>query len=141
MKFEFKEKTEKQLRSNYNKRQLDNLNNFENFNEFLVWYNEIEKKCHYCGVLEVEVQKIVVLGLLSSKRFPLNGLTARGRARGMWLEVDRCNPNRNYSKDNCVLACYFCNNDKSDVFDGKDYIDFFQNRAEFLKQLLNNYYE
>ncbi len=54
----------------------------------------------------------------------------------MWLEVDRIKPKDAYSEKNCVLACYFCNNDKSDVFDGEDYKLFFQNRFKFLTQLL-----
>lgn len=36
--------------------------------------------------------------------------------RGRRLEVDRKNPKEKYKPDNCVLACYPCNNAKSDVF-------------------------
>jgi 5-methylcytosine-specific restriction endonuclease McrA len=137
MAFTFKEKTEAQLKANYYKRETNGLNGFNNFSDFLSWYNGIEeKKCHYCGVLEEEVQKIVVTGLLTSKRFPQNGNTGRGQARGMWLEVDKFNPNELYSIENCVLACYFCNNDKSDVFGGQEYLNFFQNRAIYLHDLL-----
>ncbi len=138
MEFKFKAKTEAQLKANYYKRETNGLNGFINFSDFLSWYSNIgKKKCHYCGILEEEVQKIVVTGLLRSKRFPQNGATGRGQARGMWLEVDKFNPNGIYSRENCVLACYFCNNDKSDVFGGQEYLDFYQNRVEFLRNLLN----
>ena len=32
------------------------------------------------------------------------------------LEVDRIESKKPYSPENCVLACYPCNNAKSDVF-------------------------
>lgn len=137
-KFIFKEKTEAQLKAKYYKRETRSLNGFKNFDDFKSWYIEKDKKCRYCKISESEVQEIVVLGLLKSKRFPENGRTSQGRARGMWLEVDRFNPNEKYSRENCVLACYFCNNDKSDVFVGSEYLDFYQNRAQFLKNLIKN---
>ena len=55
----------------------------------------------------------------------------------MWLEVDRINPyDKFYHKENCVLACYFCNNDKSDIFSFDQYKNFKENRLNFLKSLL-----
>lgn len=130
-------KTENQLKANFYKRNVNGLNGFEDFNDFLEWYNSTEKKCCYCGISENIVQEIVTKGLLTSKRFPQNGKTGRGKARGMWLEVDKFNPKGLYSRNNCVLACYFCNNDKSDVFGGQEYLDFHQNRESYLKNLLN----
>lgn len=85
---------------------------------------------------EEEIQEIVMTGLLKSKRFPQQGLIGRGTARGVFLEVDKLNPLENYSSENSVLCCYFCNNDKSDVFHGEHYRDFFQNRKSFLRSLL-----
>jgi hypothetical protein len=66
----------------------------------------------------------------------LDGKTSQGRGRGMWLEVDRKDPKGKYSSGNAVLCCYFCNNDKSDVFYGDEYIEFFQNRVGYLRNLL-----
>jgi 5-methylcytosine-specific restriction endonuclease McrA len=134
--FIYRQKTPEQLKANYNSRIKKDLNAFTSFEDFLTWYYNEEKVCHYCRLTELQTQEIVVRGLLTSNRFPQNGLTGQGQARGMWLEVDRIKPKDAYSKKNCVLACYFCNNDKSDVFDGEDYKLFFQNRYEFLKQLL-----
>jgi 5-methylcytosine-specific restriction endonuclease McrA len=134
--FTYRQKTPEQLKANYNSRIKKDLNAFTSFEDFLTWYYKEEKVCHYCGISEIQSQQIVVTGLLTSNRFPLNGTTRRGQARGMWLEVDRIKPKDAYSEENCFLACYFCNNDKSDVFHGEDYKLFFQNRYEFLTQLI-----
>jgi hypothetical protein len=96
-----------------------------------------KKVCYYCGLKEEECQEIVTIGILKSKRFPQNGVISKEKFRGYWLEVDRKNPNDNYSTNNCVLCCYFCNNDKSDVFNGNEYIEFQNNRVEYLRKLLD----
>jgi len=36
--------------------------------------------------------------------------------RGWNLEIDRKNSNYEYTKDNCVMCCYWCNNAKTDEF-------------------------
>ena len=52
--------------------------------------------------------------------------------RGLHLEVERKDSKNNiYSARNCVLACYFCNNDKSDIFSEQEYRDYMKNRKEF----------
>jgi 5-methylcytosine-specific restriction endonuclease McrA len=59
-------------------------------------------KCHYCGIEE--------------KDFPEVWGTFRHGRRGLTLEVDRKDNKKYHSMSNCVLACYACNNAKSDVF-------------------------
>lgn len=137
MNFEYIPKSEKQLKSNYTSRIKKELNEFPTFQDFKNWYDTQSKECFYCGLTEIESQQIVKTGLLTSNRFPTNGKVGQGRSRGMWLEVDRINPKGNYSTSNSVLCCYFCNNDKSDVFSGEQYKNFFQNRLGFLKSLLS----
>lgn len=105
--------------------------------EFLRWYYYSPKKCHYCGLQEEELQEIVHRGILRSSRFRFQGLSIKGRTRGYWLEIDRKKPKEPYSRENCVLSCYFCNNDKSDVFDEKQYLEFMNDRVGFLRGLLN----
>ena len=77
-------------------------------NSFYSWYKrrliEQKNKCSYC---ELKVPEILKLYQRKSFR--------KGR-RGLHLEVDRKHCDRPYSPDNCVLACYPCNNAKSDVF-------------------------
>ena len=43
--------------------------------------------------------------------------------RGKKLEVDRIAAKEPYSPSNCVLACYPCNNAKSDVFSYEEFIE------------------
>ena len=43
--------------------------------------------------------------------------------RGKRLEVDRIESKEPYSPGNCVLACYPCNNAKSDVFSYQEFIE------------------
>ena len=134
--YNYVEKPVNKLKSNFNERKTKGLNGFDSFEHFLDWYNNQSKDCFYCGIKESEVQEIAVIGKLTSNRFPQNGLLKRGQSRGMWLEVDRIHPKENYSRENAVLCCYFCNNDKSDVFHGIEYKKFFQNRAEYLRELI-----
>ena len=137
MPFIYQERTVQQLRNNYNRRVTENTNGFENFNDFHNWFLGQDLVCNYCGLTESEMQEISMTGILNSKRFPQNGIVGRGTNRAVWLEVDRIIPNQLYSRNNCVLSCYFCNNDKSDVFSGELYRNFFENRVGFLRQLLN----
>ena len=134
--FNYVEKPKEKLKSNFNERKRKGLNGFNDFEDFQSWFVSQDKNCYYCGVKEHEVQQIVVQGLLTSNRFPLNGKIMQGRSRGMWLEVDRIHPKEKYSRENAVLCCYFCNNDKSDVFHGLEYKKFFQDRAGYLRELI-----
>jgi hypothetical protein len=134
--FIYKPKDSKQLRNDFNRRRRENKNGFLGFEEFKLWYHLQKKICVYCEITEQSCQEIVVRGLLKSNRFPIKGKLQRGKARGMWLEVDRKDPSKKYSKSNCVLAFYFCNNDKSDVFTFDQYLEFRENRNKFLNRLL-----
>lgn len=136
MKFEYQEKPKINLKSDFDRRVRNNENSFKDFSDFFDWYTSQIKVCHYCGLKEEESQKIVVTGLLTSNRFPQKGKRRRGQSRGVWLEVDRLNPKQKYSRDNCKLCCYFCNNDKSDVFYGKEYKEFMEHRVQYLRNLI-----
>jgi hypothetical protein len=126
------------LKAQFNSRVKSGRNGFTSCDEYVTWYMAQPRKCTYCNVSEETVRSIVMTGKLKSARFPLNGVVTRGRSRGVNLEVDRWDSSKSYSKSNCRLACYFCNNDKSDVFDGKEYVKFFQNRKKYLDKLNNN---
>ena len=110
---------------------------FRSQDEFRKWYHDAPKRCHYCGLTEEESQEIIHRGLLTSKRFPIRGETRPGVFRGYWLEIDRRDPSGPYASENCVLACGFCNNDKSDVFDEQQYLEFMRDRVGFLRSLLS----
>jgi len=136
MNYRYQPKPIKKLKADFSRRKQKALNSFKDYEDFEDWYNSRAKKCYYCGLKEEESQEIIYKGLLTSSRFPLGGKFARGRSRGMWLEVDRLEPKQDYSRKNCVLSCYFCNNDKSDVFHGEEYLNFMNDRIGYLRDLL-----
>jgi hypothetical protein len=56
--------------------------------------------------------------------------------RGPVLEIDKKENDRGYYPDNCVLACYYCNNDKSYITDSDDYkVNFGGNRKRYFCKL------
>ena len=129
------EKTDKQLFAWYtDKEKKGKIGNMD-FTTFRNRYISSANSCHYCGLTAEESQQIVRMGKLTSKRFPQSGKHGRGTSRGMWLEVDRYDPKGKYEIGNIVPSCYFCNNDKSDVFHGDDYIKFMKDRIGFLRRL------
>lgn len=71
-----------------------------------------ETKCSYCGI------SISQIGDLS-KKAKLNN--KRSDTRGYSLEIDRKLPNLEYSKNNCCMACYWCNNAKTDEYSPKEF--------------------
>ena len=137
MTFNYITKPIQKLKADYSRRKQRGLNSFQDFADFEDWYNTQDKKCYYCGLKESESQEIVMHELLKSNRFPQKGKLERGKSRGMWLEVDRLSPKENYSRTNCVLCCYFCNNDKSDVFHGNEYKKFMKDRLGYLRHTLD----
>ena len=101
---------------NYKKNEI-----YEEFSEvcrqgkinFVTWYLTKahvagkKSKCCYCGVTEEESE------MLLPKHAKRDG------TRGEYLEIERLDtaPGHNIYKDtNCALACYVCNNAKSNIF-------------------------
>ena len=70
--------------------------------DFLAWYDNEPKKCHYCGIPETEID---ILNEHFGKKY-----TTR-------LTIDRKDNNKSYTIDNMVLACMYCNRIKSDLWD------------------------
>lgn len=63
------------------------------------------RKCKYCDISEKDIEELKSTGKILTKR-----------ARGNTMEIDRLNSNKEYTIDNIVLACYWCNNSKTDEF-------------------------
>jgi hypothetical protein len=87
--------------------------------KFLDWYldynieqNEGKIKCCYCGVEEKQLHKYF-------DNLP-NG-TKNSRGRGKKLEIERKDSTEDYSDGNCALACYVCNNAKSDFLNKENF--------------------
>ena len=71
-------------------------------------YERDGRTCHYCKIPEDAI-------LTAWKR--IYDLDKRGRR----LELDRKDNNKNYSLDNCVLACAPCNIAKGSLFSSKEF--------------------
>lgn len=75
------------------------------FDEFKRKLDEKDKRCHYCDITVDEINLLIDRKKLFNKH----------DTRGFELELDR-NANEEYTKDNTVLCCYWCNNAKTDEF-------------------------
>lgn len=71
-----------------------------------------ETKCSYCGINISQIQLLGGNGKLNNKR---------SDTRGYGLEIDRKLPNLEYSKNNCCMTCYWCNNAKTDEYSPKEF--------------------
>lgn len=85
--------------------------------KFFEWYEQQPKSCSYCGIEEEKLQEIFDFE---------NGILQTKRGRGRVLELERRDAiNNEYSPENCVMACYLCNNHKSDLISEKDHLKYF----------------
>jgi len=111
---------------------------FNSFLEFYKWWKAQDNKCYYCGTEQYKIAELVKAGLKNN----LKGLISkRFGKRAMNLELERKDSTTNiYSKENCVLACYFCNNDKSDVISSDDYEKYFKDVLHARKKFIDDKY-
>ncbi len=82
----------------------------ENFFKILP-YETIEellqgKKCEYCNITLNDIDKLIDNKKIYKKK----------DTRGFTLEIDRKEANKEYTSNNIVLCCYWCNNAKTDEF-------------------------
>lgn len=87
----------------------DRIDGFGTVNKFYAWYKNQPKKCCYCGIKESDLEEYF---------HGDNEQYQHARQRGRVLEIERvvtAPKNKNiYNEENCRLACYICNNSKSD---------------------------
>ncbi len=85
---------------------------------FCKWYVEQYDKqhgrCAYCGVSEAKCRHFF------EQQRP-DALVGSKRVRGFHLELEHKKANLHGHKENCVLACYVCNNAKSDFLSEEDF--------------------
>ncbi|OYT11641.1 MAG: hypothetical protein B6I18_03370 [Bacteroidetes bacterium 4572_112] len=85
----------------------------------------LAEKCYYCHITKNDIKTLVAKKMLFKKN-----------ERGFTMEIDRKKPNLEYTNDNCVPACYWCNNAKTDEFDDEEFIPIAkQIKAVFDKRL------
>lgn len=80
---------------------------FEDFKDFI----NSKSECAYCHITEDKIKVLIDAQQLNKKK----------DTRGWTLEIDRIKPNYEYTKDNCVWCCYWCNNAKTDEFSYEEY--------------------
>ena len=107
---------------------------FKDKNDLANWFvekiKEQDYKCEYCETSIFDIIKLIKNKKLKPRK------TGYGR-RGLVLEIDRKDNSNGYNRDNCVLACYYCNNDKSYILNSDDYKKYFgKARNDFFKDLL-----
>ena len=95
------------------------LAGFETKQLFIEWYlHELyihENKCHYCDTSILEIRQLLNANVINGRRVRGDGM------RGPNLEIDKRDAFGEYNEGNCVLSCYYCNNDKSNTFDYEVY--------------------
>ncbi|WMX15476.1 MULTISPECIES: hypothetical protein [unclassified Aureispira] len=69
-------------------------------------------KCHYCKVSKNEIELLRKHRLIRNKH----------ETRGYSFEIDRKWPNLEYSNENCVTSCFWCNNAKTDEYDENEFL-------------------
>jgi hypothetical protein len=69
------------------------------------------EQCAYCQITIEEINRLGDAGQLRKKNY-----------RGWTLEIDRRDSNLEYKPDNCVMACYWCNNAKTDEFTYEEFV-------------------
>jgi hypothetical protein len=131
----FRQEQEQRLPKYYSANK-SKLKGFGGVQEFIKWYlNELDNNrhtCHYCNTDILEIRQLINDGVISGRAVSNSGL------RGPNLEIDRKDPFALYDHQNCVLSCYYCNNDKSNTFSYDIYKKIFGSlRRESWVELIN----
>lgn len=84
------------------------------------------EECFYCGITKIQIEELGGEHLLSKKTL-----------RGWNLEIDRKTANYEYTSNNCVMSCYWCNNAKTDEFNAEEFKPIGMLIGETLRKRLN----
>ena len=108
---------------------------FPSKDEFVKWFENTIKsqnyKCYYCDTSIFDIRSLIKQEKLKTRK------TGYGR-RGPIFEIDRKINSNGYTKENCVLSCYYCNNDKSYILDSETYKKYFgESRKKYFEYLKN----
>ena len=107
------------------KEKIDYYEKFQSnltFKCFLEHFKSKDKReCSYCGIKETQISCI-------------KPKTKRLSTRGKTLEIDKKDAFGDYTNNNIILACYWCNNAKTDEFSE----DEFKNIACGINKIWNN---
>lgn len=122
------ELTKKTSNETYQKCKENYLSNYHNIfdpNDFEELLDN--KSCKYCGVTNNEVIELAADKKINKKS-----------ERGWNLEIDRIDSNYEYTKENCVMACYWCNNAKTDEFTFDEFIEIGKSISKIWRKRLDD---
>lgn len=86
----------------------------------------VSQQCYHCKITLDEIFELI----RNQKIFKKN-------ERGWKMEIDRKEPNQEYSDENCVAACYWCNNAKTDEFTAEEFKPIGEAIGKVLRDRLN----
>ena len=97
----------------------------DDFEAFFAWWCDKTpedgiRKCCYC-----EVDEDTVRAAFAKDEKDKCVISSKKRSFSGELQIERKNPNEDYSANNCEFACVICNNAKSDMISEGDFRDFF----------------
>ena len=90
--------------------------------DFIQWYEDQKKECSYCEIPENLILK-------TQKLFNI-------RKKSIYLELDRKDNTKGYSRENIVLCCSRCNTIKSNFFTENEMKEI---AIEYIKPRWENY--
>jgi hypothetical protein len=101
--------------------------------EMTIWYLNAPKECRYCKLPQSELINLHTLPGHINKRWP---------KRGQELEIDRMQSDLPYTDiENLTLACYWCNNGKTDTFTFDEAIEIGKSIQSIWEKRLNKKFE
>ena len=107
----------REIKDRFNKKAIQN--GFGSFSNFYDWYmnqlNIQQNSCYYCQSSKEQLEKAFRSKGESKAEQKKKPLYSTKAAFSSSFQIDKKNPNKGYNKENCVLACAFCNNAKSDM--------------------------
>lgn len=97
----------------------------DDFEAFFAWWCDKTpedgiRKCCYC-----EVDEDTVMAAFAKDEKDKCVISSKKRSFSGELQIERKNPNEDYSADNCEFACVICNNAKSDMISADNFTKFF----------------
>jgi len=113
----------KELQKEYIEEYFPKKLSFQQFQQIMK-----KKECYYCNITEDKIKL-----LIEKKKIYKKHIT-----RGWTFEIDRLKPNEEYYEENCVLSCYWCNNAKTDEFDGDEFKEIGEAIKKVWKKRLND---
>jgi len=84
--------------------------------EYVLKFNDVYEKDKFYRLLESQKCEYCEITVNDIEQLAINRKLYKKNERGWKLEIDRINSNLEYKPDNCVMACYWCNNAKTDEF-------------------------